>query len=67
MSSQGELEEQIGYVIVINPDEAIGVNVNICCFTYFNFAKGKKQELKVRTGDNTDLADSLPEYIKQVE
>jgi len=39
--------------------------VNECCFTYKNFAKNKKQELKVRTGDNIDCM--LPSTITQVE
>ena len=35
------MDEQIAFVICIGADEAIGVNVNKCQFTYFNFAKGK--------------------------
>lgn len=61
-SMLGEIEEQIGFVLCLEKDEAIGITIVSCQFLYFNYAKVKTKKsvvkptvLKVTTADGRPI------------
>ena len=47
-SNLGDIEDQIGFVLCLDHEQAIGMTILTCQFFYFNYAAGRTKKRKLQ-------------------
>ena len=69
-SNLGDIDDQIGFVLCLDHEQAVGITIVSCQFLYFNYANKVKSQVKPRKlpilSTNGQPVDAVPQNVMQV-